>query len=299
MKRLSLLLICLALASGCASVSDRVAQGVERGAQRAAEREASRQADRAVTNVMRGAENAVICIVTDAECVREARAQGRAVEVQDQNGSVVQQYPAPDGSADVNNNAAAFGRTLFYSDFSGDALGRFPGSLEFVRGNWEVAEWNGRRLLRNTGPRNSAFRVILPEVLPDSFSISFELFAPHNQRITLLTEPPENPNLYDVEANFVQITAQSAGGSGVGARGGSGLPTSLNAAPALENGIVPVQIVVEGEYTQVFVAGDRVANLPNAYLPRTEALHFQITEPGTEDWPVYLGPIRVTAPETP
>jgi hypothetical protein len=39
-----------------------------------------------------------------------------------------------------------------------------------------VVEWQGRRLLRNTGPRGSAIEVALPEQLPDRFTIELEVF---------------------------------------------------------------------------------------------------------------------------
>lgn len=79
----------LVLSPGCASVADRMVRGAERGAQRAAEREAQRQADLAVTRAMNEAEEAVICLVTDAECIARAQGQGKTVEIVDAEGNPV------------------------------------------------------------------------------------------------------------------------------------------------------------------------------------------------------------------
>lgn len=292
MKSLSpilLLALLIPFSFGCANVSDRIARGVERGAERAAEREASRQADQAVTSVMRSAEGAIVCIVTDEECIENARRNGEAVEVRDRDGNVVETYPAP-GGENVNPNFTPGSRVLFFEDFRSDPVGNFPSNLEFVNGNWEIADWNGRRLLRNTGPRNSAFRVILPEQLPDHFTVEMDVyFSYHNQQMLLLTQPPSG-DLSAVDYNYFIIDSRQIG---VTARGGMGLSTSVNDDDRINEGILPLLIEVDGDYAKVYLGSNRVANIPNAVLPRTNALHFQVTGYSSEEHPMYIGSIRV------
>ncbi len=50
--------------------------------------------------------------------------------------------------------------------------------IEFVNGNMEVAEWEGRRWLRAGTP--SDFEVPLPEVLPERFTVEFVYFSGAN-----------------------------------------------------------------------------------------------------------------------
>ena len=247
---------------------------------------------------MRGAEDAVVCLMTDSECIESARAEGRHVEVRDEDGTVVETYPAPPSDVDVNNAFAPGQRIVFYEDYANDPVGNFPARLEFVSGNWEVASWQGRRLMRTTGPRGAAFRISLPEALPDSFTIETEVyFARASHRLLVMTQPPQKRG-GDVDYNFFQI-AIGNGGSGVQAYGSSGLPTSLNATSSLTEELVPIHILVEGEYVKVFIDNDRVANIPNAYLPRSEALYFESASTQvTEDHPLYIGPLRVAAIET-
>ena len=291
MKTLLCFLLLLPLAVGCANVSDRIARGVERGAERAAEREASRQADNAVTSVMRGAENAVVCIMTDEACIENAQRNGQPVEVRDENGNVVRQYPAPSNDVNTNYDYVEGERVLFYEDYTNDPLGNFPASLEFVEGNWEIAEWQGRRLLRHTGPRSAALRIILPEELPERFTLETEIYFPSgNQRFFLFTQPPQS-NWTSVDYNYFKIGGSH--GSGVEANSGSGLSSSTNPDARVHDGLIPFRIMVNGDYAKTYVGHNRTGNIPNAYLPRTEALHLVNPYNASKENPMYLGPIRI------
>jgi OOP family OmpA-OmpF porin len=64
-------------------------------------------------------------------------------------------------------------RVIFDTDYAEDDVGNFPKRLKFVSGNMEVAELDGRRLLRATSP--SVFTISLPETLPERFTIEIEV----------------------------------------------------------------------------------------------------------------------------
>lgn len=296
MKRLLLLALLPLVTAGCASLPDRIADAAQRGTERAVDREVSRQADQAATSVLRGAEDAVVCAVTDEACIENARRSGQAVEVRGTDGSIVEQIPAPGTDVDANYDFVPGNRVLFYEDYANDRVGNFPARFEFVSGNWEVAEWQGRRLLRNTGPRHSAFRIVLPEALPERFTIETEVYFPHgNQQLALMTQPPEG-SWNAVDYNYFRIGGNH--GTGVDAPPNSGLSTSINRAERVHEGLVPIRIIVDGEYAKVYVGENRTANIPNAVLPRSEVLHFENTYFADEENPMYIGPIRVAASGT-
>jgi hypothetical protein len=290
--RATLAILATALLSGCASVPENLVRGVEQGAQRAAQREAARAADQAVTGAVRGFENAIVCIVTDQRCIEDAQRSGRPVIVRDAEGREVRRIPAPGvGDVNVNPDFVAGDSLLFHEDFSRDAVGRFPARLEFVRGNWEIAEWQGRRLLRNTGPRESAFRIILADPLPERFTIETEIYFPHgNHQLVLMTQPPE-ASWNNVDYNFIRLGGSQ--GMGVEANSGTGLSSSVNPDDSPHQSIVPISIDVDGTYVRTYVGRNRTSNIPNAVLPRSEALHFENIYFASEEDPIYLGPIRV------
>lgn len=281
------ILTVLTLLTGCANV----AEGLQRGAERATERETARAADRAATAAVRGAENAVVCIVTDEACIERARQNGQPVEVRNEDGEVVRQVPAPGADVDANYDFVAGERTLFYEDYSSDPVGDFPSGLEFANGSWEIAEWQGRRLLRHTGPRHAAVRIVLPEALPERFTIETEAyFSTGNQTFVLLTQPPAG-SMQQVDHNYFQISGNY--GTGVEARGSMGLSTSADRDNAVNEGLVPVRFMVDGDYVKAYVGQNRTANIPNAVLPRTEAIEIRNTYSASEENPMYLGPIRI------
>src|SRR5690606_14970611 len=255
--------------------------------ERAVDREVARQADRAATAAIGAVEDAVVCTFTDEACIEQARQSGETVVLTDAGGNPVDEHgnPVTDASQAVVPAAPGTGvwanydfvpgnRLLFYEDYTGDRVGNFPQRLEFVRGNWEVVEWQGRRLLRNTGPRHSALRIPLPEPLPERFTIETEVYFPHgNQRMVLLTQPPRDRyNDGSVDYNFFQIAGNH--GTGVSARA-RGLPTSLDGDSRIHEGLVPIRIIVDGAYVKTFIGERRTANVPNAVLPRSEALYVE------------------------
>jgi len=62
----------------------------------------------------------------------------------------------------------------FATDFADEPVGRFPASqLEFVKGNMQIVELEGEKVLEASV--NSSFRVILPEALPEDFTVEFTL----------------------------------------------------------------------------------------------------------------------------
>ncbi len=171
-------------------------------------------------------------------------------------------------------------KVLYYEDYEEDNVGDFPRRLNFLRGNWQIVEWQGRRLLRNIGPRYSAFEIPLPETLPDRFTIEIKAhFAHTNHQLVVATASPAagGGNWNKLEGNFFRI----------------GAVTATNRTPAVFERVVPIRIMVDDQYAKVYVEAERVANVPNAEFPRSETLFIENIYSASDQQPMHIGAIRV------
>lgn len=184
---------------------------------------------------------------------------------------------------------------LFYDDYSDDNVGDFPRRLEFVKGNWDIVEMQGRRFLRNTGPRHSAFQVRLPAALPERFTIEFDVhFMSNHPDIGLATTDPENNRVAYLTTNWFNVDEHHTGLAKSGRAGE--IPTALNPADEITEGVVPIRIMADGSYVKVYVDKRRVANVPNAQIERTDVLHFEnLYHADADEAQMFIGPIRVAS----
>ena len=270
-------------------ITDRVEQEAEERAKGAVDETVERSFD--------AAENAVRCTVVDNKCIEQAKAQGKPVVVTDEEGNVVKEIPGDEGSASIENANSNYDfkpgeRVLFEEDFSDDNVGDFPRSLEFVNGSWEVVEWQGRRFLRNTSNR-CAFKVPLPETLPERFTIEFNAHFKHgNQQLAVATvEPKRNRVQHLKNKNFFHVTNAKSGLD----LSGDGVESLHRMDDPFAKGVVPVRIMVDGSYAKVYIGKQRVANVPNAKLPRSNIVWFENTYFADAENPIYIGNIRIAA----
>ena len=197
----------------------------------------------------------------------------------------------PGAGAWANYDFVPGERVLFAEDFTEDTVGDFPKRLELKRGNWEIIEWEGRRLLRNTGPRGSAVEIQLREDLPERFTIEFDVYlANPTYQLVVVTDTPK-PSVAQLGANYFSI---GRAGTGVAFGGRDGVD-SRSAEARMMKAVTPIRIMVDGRYAKVYVDERRVANVPNAQLPRTRVIHFQNTYSASEKSPLLIGAIRIAA----
>jgi OmpA-OmpF porin, OOP family len=268
-----------------------------------------RAAEKTVEQGLDATEEAIRCAITDTDCIRAAEQQGREVVYTDSPGASVvpaANAPAQDSSrrvgADVwaNYDFVPGERVLFADDFSGDRVGNFPRRLEFVSGLMEVVQLDGSRYLRATS--DSQFELVLPEALPERFTIEFEAHLPHWWHLLFLamSEPDgdggyattrvSGQSLDRYPFSYVQLSKQFE--SGLAGEGGG---TALTRYEPLHEGIVPVRIMADGRYMKVFLDERRIANVPNANLRRSNRLAIFITGEVSEARPVFLGNFRIAA----
>jgi OmpA-OmpF porin, OOP family len=270
-----------------------------------------RAADRAKEVASRKAENAVSCVLGDDACIVRAKQAGSDVVVTDQAGR-----PLPEGEqaravGAANTQAARPGegawasydfvpgqRVLFSEDFTSDRVGNFPRRLEFLNGNAEVVTWEGGRWLRTT--EWVAFAVPLPEVLPEKFTIEFQVTLPW-WGMAVYGGPDGDVGEDAISSSskshsHIILNCCEVGIKGARNTGGS-VTDARNQFEFGEGGIdghlFNVRIQADGRYLKLYLDEKRLANIPNADFNRTNKLYFEI-RPSPQN-PVMLGNVSINA----
>jgi outer membrane protein OmpA-like peptidoglycan-associated protein len=173
-------------------------------------------------------------------------------------------------------------RVVFATDFKRDEIGDFPRAFELRSGNFEVADVGGTRFLRATS--FGKFEIPLPEVLPEMFTIEFDL-KPVSGWSQYLYFTDDEGN----ERPYVMFDAYHGGIEG---------PKSYRVISDVDNKdaknrVFHVQVMADGKYVKVYMDGQRVANAPNADVGRSNKRTFSVK--ASNDNPVLFGNFRVAA----
>lgn len=271
-------------------------------AKRAAEGEAASQVERLVREAIR-------CAVDDPRCVEEAEAAGEEVIFVDEDGEVI----TDDDGAPITDREQALAaappsdtpgegiwenydfvpgdRIVFFDDFSSDNVGDFPRRFEFLSGTWDVVESGGRRYLRATS--TGSVKIPLPEALADRFTIEYEASITHgNGWVRLTTGPAYHVRERTYAGSAPTVAWRAAGLDPVRAIGPRAMALHDHDFPS--DGVAPFRIMADGEYMKLYLGEQRVANVPNAIFPRTDALYLAASS-ATREHPILIGPIRIAA----
>jgi OOP family OmpA-OmpF porin len=310
MRRSTLLsVLCLAALNLFAVTGQADAQLLKKlkdAAQDAVEDEAANQTERLLREAIR-------CAVNDPVCAEQAEEDDKPVIYTDQNGDVVTddegtpitdrekaadqagvsptadaETPKPGEGAWANYDFVPGEEVLFVDDFSADEAGDFPRRLEWLRGNMELVEWQDRMLLRATGG-GSQFAVLLPEGVPERFTLEFYISdaGMSNGTIVILEEGRDNLRDYWEAPRFA-----------FGHWRGSGIwrdrePLSTLEDDRIRTEIVTARIMADGEHVKVFLDEKRISNVPRIEIARGDRVTFEMW--GTEKKPIYIGNIRLAA----
>jgi outer membrane protein OmpA-like peptidoglycan-associated protein len=236
------------------------------GLKKKAEEKAKKEAEKKAQKAIEGKEEAPAEESTSQQgesAKGEAAAAGAAAEKQEPGAGVWVNYDFVPGS-----------RVIFFDDFSKDVVGNFPQRLEFVEGNMEVAEWKGQRWLRASS--DSRFQVPLPEVLPDKFTIEFDMYAPYSWNETNLCGSArdnwDNAEVTRAQTGFcVNPWDRTAG---LFHNDSKGYIASLRLPDETFDGIYHCRILADGKYMKAYINQTRVANVPKTAFTRTNALWF-------------------------
>lgn len=305
LTRSTRLLLALAALPLARPVDAQLVNRIKKTVKNAAEGEALSQLNRMVRGKVR-------CVFDDLSCIKGAKGKGQEVVLTDDAGKILvtsdgKPVSDPNEGAKVaaSGKAAAPGegvwanydfvpgdKVLFHEDYTADRVGDFPRRMELVKGNWEIVEWEGRRLLRNTGPRSSALRIPLPNELPERFTVELDVYLTHsNHQLVLASVPPTAGRTWqDIKSNVLRIG--QAHGTGVEHRDRAGV-RAVNRTNQLGETPTPVRLMIDGRYAKVYVGEQRVANVPNAEFARGSALYLENIYFASDESPVYIGAIRV------
>jgi outer membrane protein OmpA-like peptidoglycan-associated protein len=283
---------------------------IKKVAGEAVEREILSQTEQLATGATR-------CVFNNLECIRKAQEDGEPVVLTDEEGNLLADeegnpitdpsqlppggVPGPGGDQPAVPGGVAStydfepgDRELFVSDFSADNPGDFPRGLELVEGNMQVIEWQGRRFLQ-TNSQYNGFAVPLPETLPEQFTIEFDLYdaAGFYGVGIALSDPPNRGFTWSSYYDAHVFRAGHQHGSGVWTgRNNEQVATAVDMRSSEE--IVPVRIMVDGAHAKMFIGENRVANVPQANLPRSEKVYFSVWS-RPPDKLTYIADIRIAA----
>lgn len=281
-RALTLVAVPLLLAGTAQSTEAQILRKIKKKAKSATEQRVENAAEKAIDQGLDNLEGVVICLVTDVECIDEAKSAGKAVQLIDEEGNPVEPDEGAVGEGIwLNYDFVPGERVLFVEDFREDRAGDFPRRLEFKTGNMEVAEVGGRPALR--AGTISEFVIPLPETLPERFTLEIEYAILKGVNVS---HPLEIHFSDDRNAPHVYIHPRSAGllGSGLDSRSES---------PQQSDRFFPVRVMADGPHVKVYLGETRVANVPNAELGRSDRIRVRMT--ASRDWPKLIGSIRIAA----
>ena len=260
------------------SFGDRLKKRAEEAAKRKVEERTEKRAGEAADKALDKAE----CAATDRACQQKAEAAA-------QGGGDVTPAGASSGASSLKPGEGAWAnydfkpgeRILYADDFMKDEVGDFPKRMEFKEGALEVVEWQGQRFLRATS--TSKFFVVLPEVLPERYTLEFDYTIPAGAVWISITDKDD----YEPRLEF--------GGSGtVGLFNRTTKVFANGQYGALDYGkIRRGRIMVDGNYAKVYVDDKRILNVPNANLGHAKKLLFYMD--ASNEKPALFGNFRVAA----
>lgn len=170
-------------------------------------------------------------------------------------------------------------RVIFADDFAADRVGNFPRRFEFMSGNMEIVEWEGRRWLRG---ESGEFFINLPETLPERFTLEFELWGHGNgMQISFADSTSGSEQRIDINAHSAYLYAGRIRGEG-----SLGLKTSETP--------VSIRIAVDGDYLKLYANEKRALNVPNAKLGRSNRIYVYLNG-WSADQPRMIANVRVNA----
>ena len=292
--------------------ADAQLRTLRRAAERAVESEVAWTVDRLMREAVR-------CALADPRCVSDAEEDGEPVIFVGDDGEVIvdeEGNPITDRDAAIAANASRSGgsgerpgeglwanydfvpgdRIIFYDDYTNDRVGNFPRRLEFIEGNWEIVESGDTRYLRATSA--GLVKIPLPEELPSRFTVEFDVNTTHgNSSFYMTTGPAFHGRDRSYEGSAVTVRSTQAGIQPVGNVGPESMTLyEQDFLREFRNNSVPkpLRFMADGDYVKVYLNEHRVANVPNAVFPRTDAIYLAVSSvsPGS---PALIGTIRIAA----
>ena len=246
---------------------------------------ANQRADEAADSLVNRGEKGIKCVVTDRACINKAHDAGQKVVVTDASGKALANQAdsesAPAGAAGAAQpslgelGSAAWAnfdfvpgtRVLFAEDFTHDNIGDFPKHLQLKEGNLEVVDVQGARYLRAVEGNAASVVLPLPEVLPARFTLEFDYAPPSDNSLDI--------KFTDGAASAVTFSYDDGGTTG-------GVESKGSAGHNFENKLFHARVMADGQHVKVYMNEERVANVPQIDLGRSNKIYFAIPWNGTK-----------------
>jgi OmpA-OmpF porin, OOP family len=184
-------------------------------------------------------------------------------------------------------------RALYFSDFTDDQVGNFPQRLQFKNGQMEVVEFEGgQRALKASS--SSTFTIPLPEVLPERFTLEFDVINRKSKGVAANTITVFG----GTEAASTDKSIEIGWGHNGFATIGGGLENQWIATKDADmdryvGHPASFRILADGKNLKAYADEKRLANLPGAEFGRAKAITVKLEGRDDEDNAVYLTRIRV------
>ena len=157
------------------------------------------------------------------------------------------------------------------TDWNIERTGRVPAAqIEFVNGNLEIVERDGRKLLE--AKTSSTFRIVLPDTLPDQFTVEFmlETGAGHLAS-SVFFSTSDRPFRSGANDSTDYVWIYSTAGVFRKSR-----PVSSAKNTATLGTLTPVRLQVDGNYAILYIGAERMAQVPAANFARTNVIEFRL-----------------------
>jgi OOP family OmpA-OmpF porin len=179
-------------------------------------------------------------------------------------------------------------RVIFDIDFTEDKVGNFPQRLEFDKGQLEVVELDGVRMLKASD--RSSFIVPLKEALPERYTIEVDFLSKNGQWEAL--EMSGGRVAYNGTGTKLDVGDQ---GVELYTDNKQVLNSWFSDADkkALPGTLVHLRVQGDGGYFKAYANEKRIVNVPNAKMQRADGLFFALSGTDGGNKPVYLARIRV------
>jgi len=269
----------------------------------AAEGEMAAQVDRLVRDAIR-------CLIDDPVCYEEATASGEEVIFVDDEGEIIADedgvpitdreqamasappQAVPGEGVWANYDFVPGEEILFYEDYTSDRVGDFPRRLEFLNGSMDIVETAGKPWLRATS--GSAFAVMFASRLPDRFTLEFPVAWKHgNQWMRVLFADFDHPvrprGLGNYPLPHLQIDERY---TGIFSFQRDAPSSTVPIRGRITGGEAMIRLMADGLHVKVFVGEQRVANIPQVDIGRSDRVWFVIAD-ATDQNPMFVGPIRI------
>ena len=275
-----------------AQFGKRLKDAVKRTAEDKAIQKATEEESKAIDSAMNGGNEPARPAATETspgEKTPEAPGQGGAPAAAAEGSAEAGAAAGPaTKKAWANYDFVPGQRTLFYSDFTEDQVGNFPQRLEFKTGGMEIVEFEGgQRALKATS--QSDFLILLPEVLPERYTIELDVISRKGQGVGASTFEIFGGRERDHESS------QVSWGNGYFNLEGGPVKVAFETHDTERYLGKPAsfRMLGDGKYLKAYVDEKRVANIPNAQFKRDKVLFVRLQARDDDQDAVYLTRIRV------